>query len=315
MVYWKQSLVILVVWVSVFIFLAAINNVLANFFTVGPKRCQECHVEETKVWGGTAKFSGYKKIHRNKDAKKFLKAIGDKRMKKSPTCIMCHYTAVQKPFRKKPKIVHGASCEGCHGPASDWLQIHYDYGKGVKRSAESKEHKLTRLKMLDDAGMIRPSELYDVAANCMSCHGLAAPNLPTEIAVKLFSSGHPLKTEFELVEYSQGNLRHRFYPPDQTVNKKMTSVELARLYAVGQAASLVYASEAIKKAGDNAYIAEQKIRIATAIIALTTLQDSLVEAKALLAEPSEENGRKFANALVGQDLTEVFAGMLPKTYR
>ena len=32
MVYLKQSLVILVVWVSVFIFLAAINNVLANFF-------------------------------------------------------------------------------------------------------------------------------------------------------------------------------------------------------------------------------------------------------------------------------------------
>ena len=55
MVYLKQSLVILVVWVSVFIFLAAINNVLANFFTVGPKRCQECHVEVTKVWGGDSK--------------------------------------------------------------------------------------------------------------------------------------------------------------------------------------------------------------------------------------------------------------------
>ena len=95
----------------------------------------------------------------------------------------------------------------------------------------------------------------------------------------------------------------------------MTSTELARLYAVGQAASFVYASKAIKKAGDEAYIAEQKIPIATAIIALTAVQDSLVEAKALLAEPSEENGRKFANALVGQDLTEVFAGMLPKTYR
>ena len=66
--------------------------------------------------------------------------------------------------------------------------------------------------MSDDAGMIRPSEFYDVAANCMSCHGLAAPNLPTEVAVKLFSSGHPLKTGFELVEYSQGRLRHRFIP-------------------------------------------------------------------------------------------------------
>ena len=82
MVYSKQSLVIAVVWVSGFIFLAAINDVLASFFTVGPKRCQECHVEETKIWGGTAKFSGYKKIHRIKNAEKFLKAIGDKRMKK-----------------------------------------------------------------------------------------------------------------------------------------------------------------------------------------------------------------------------------------
>ena len=63
MVYLKQSLVILVVWVSVFIFLAAINNFLANFFTVGPKRCQECHVEETKVWGGgQQKFQGIKKF-------------------------------------------------------------------------------------------------------------------------------------------------------------------------------------------------------------------------------------------------------------
>ena len=87
------------------------------------------------------------------------------------------------------------------------------------------------------------------------------------------------------------------------------------MYAVGQAASFVYASEAIKEAGDEAYIAEQKIRIATAIIALTAVHDKIVEEKALLAKPSEENGRKFANALVGLDLTEVFAGMLPKTYR
>ncbi|MDE0815911.1 MAG: hypothetical protein OSB46_18390, partial [Alphaproteobacteria bacterium] len=60
-----------VVWVSGFIFLAAINDVLASFFTVGPKRCQECHVEETKIWGGTAKFSGYKKFIELKMLKNF----------------------------------------------------------------------------------------------------------------------------------------------------------------------------------------------------------------------------------------------------
>lgn len=305
----------IVVWASILVIAAFLNIVSASFLTVGPKRCQECHIEETKVWGGTEKFSGYKNIDKDKNAKRYLKAIGDKRIKKSPTCIMCHYTKVKKSFRKKENIVHGVSCEGCHGPASGWLEIHYDYGKGVNRNTESKEHKLARLKMSDDAGMIRPTELYDVAANCMSCHGLAAPNLPAEIAEKLFTSGHPLKTEFELVEYSQGRLRHRFYPPDQTVNKNMTVAELARVYVVGQVASLVYAAEAIKKARDESYIAKQKIRIATATRALTAVQDRLVEAKALLAEPSEENGRKFTKALVDQDLSEVFADFLPKTYR
>ena len=56
MVYLQRSLVMVVTWVFVFIFLAAINGALASFFTVGPKQCQECHVEVTKVWGGDSKI-------------------------------------------------------------------------------------------------------------------------------------------------------------------------------------------------------------------------------------------------------------------
>jgi hypothetical protein len=56
MVYLKQSLVILVVWVSVFIFLAAINNVLANFLQLGPNDARSVMLKRQKFGGGTAKF-------------------------------------------------------------------------------------------------------------------------------------------------------------------------------------------------------------------------------------------------------------------
>ena len=63
MVYWKQSLVILVVWVSVFIFLAAINNVLANFFLqLGPNGARSVMLKRQKFGGGQQNFQGIKKF-------------------------------------------------------------------------------------------------------------------------------------------------------------------------------------------------------------------------------------------------------------
>jgi hypothetical protein len=284
-------------------------------YKVGPKRCSRCHINETKVWEGTKKFAAFKKIHKNKRTRKFIDSISAKHIKKSPICIMCHYTGVQRPFREKEVIVHGASCESCHGPASVWIEIHNDYGIGKSRETETKEHKFARIQSMDDAGMIRGGMHYDIAQNCMSCHGLASPNLPVKIAEKLFSSGHPLNPSFEIVEYSQGRLLHRFYPPDQTVNKKLTPAELSRLYAVGQAASLVAATAAIKNATDALYIAEQNKRISTATSALTSIQGLIVEARSLLISPTETNARAFINALADKDLTSIYSEILPKTYK
>ena len=58
--------------------------------------------------------------------------------------------------------------------------------------------------------MIWPAQLFDVASNCMSCHGLANPALSAEHAAAMLDNGHPLKPDFELVAYSQGTVRHRF---------------------------------------------------------------------------------------------------------
>ncbi|MGY8959586.1 MAG: multiheme c-type cytochrome, partial [Alphaproteobacteria bacterium] len=264
----------------------AMQNAVAEPFTVGPKVCKECHIAEYKVTTGTKHFTSVKTVHKDKRAKKIVRAVGDKRMKKSDTCKMCHYTEVQKKAGGKRKIVAGPSCESCHGPASNWLKIHNDYGKGVKRDTESAAHKTERLQNAEAAGMVLPSKMFDVATNCMSCHGLAAPGLDEKSAAVMLDNGHPLNPDFELVAYSQGTVRHRFYPPDVTTNKELSAAEKSQLYVVGQAAALVRASAAIKKSTHEKYMAAQKKRIATATAALEAVKGSVPAAGALFAGPS-----------------------------
>lgn len=277
---------------------------------VGPDKCGKCHQDETKIWKGSAHAKSFKSIHKNKTGKKILKAVGEKRMKKSAICATCHYTTVEAKGKVKP--VAGPSCESCHGQASGWIALHNDYGgPGVKREDESAEHKAARIKKAKDAGMIRPNMLYDVAANCMSCHGLANEKLSGEHASAMLDNGHPLNANYEIVEYSQGSVRHRFYPPEVTVNQEMTKAEMARFYVIGQAAALVSATEAIKKTSHAKYVEGQNKRIAKAKSVLSKVP----EASALLAAPSADAGRALATAIANKDLTSIVGGELPSKFR
>lgn len=292
-----------------------VPNAASAAFKVGATKCQECHTAEAKVWEGTKHFKSYKSIHKDKRAKKIVKAIGDKRMKKSETCAICHYTAAQKDASAKPKLVSGPSCESCHGAASDWIAIHNDYGKGVKRDGESAAHKADRIKKAIAAGMVRPERLFDVASNCMDCHGLANPALDAKDAAAMLDNEHPLNPNFELVEYSQGSVRHRFYPPDVTVNKEMTDAEKSQMYVIGQAAALVSATNAISKSDHAKYKAAQEKRIATAKAALEAVKGQVPEAAKLLADPTAANGRALAEAVKGKDLSGAVGGKLPKKFK
>jgi len=298
--------------VSAIIFAAAqvALPAIAGPANVGPEKCEKCHRDETKVWDGTAHAKSFKTIHKHKTGKKILKAVGEKRMKRSEICATCHYTTVEDGGKSKP--VAGPSCESCHGKASEWIAIHNDYGgAGVKREQESAEHKAARIQKAKAAGMIRPEMLYDVAANCMSCHGLANENLSGEHASAMLDNGHPLNTNYEIVEYSQGTVRHRFYPPDVTVNKEMTKTEMARFYVIGQAAALVSATEAIKKTQHAKYVEGQNKRIAKA----KSILSKVPEASALLAAPSAEAGRALADAIADKDLTAIVGGELPTKFK
>ena len=287
----------------------------AEPFVKGAKLCEECHEEEFKVWQKTKHFKSFRTVHREpKDAskpspKKILKAVGgQKRMKRNETCYLCHYTLEKKDAGAKPQAKSGTSCESCHGASSDWLPIHDNYGgKDVKREAESADHKTKRIADSTAAGLIWPTMKYEVAENCMTCHGLANPNLKADDLAKMLGAGHPINPDFELVKYSQGSVRHRHYPPNMKVNAEMSPKQQAEFYAIGQAAALVSATGVMSKSSEAKYVEAQKKRVENAKAALS----GVPEAAELLASPSRENALKFATAIADKDLTGALGSKLP----
>lgn len=287
----------------------------AEPFNQGPKKCQECHKAEVTVWEGTVHAKSFKTVHKSKKAKAIVKAVGGKRMKKTALCAACHYTSILKKAGAKPKLAAGPSCESCHGASSDWFNVHNNYGKGKNAASEDPGHKAARIKNAAAAGMIWPSRLYDVAANCNSCHGLAQASLTGANITAMLDAGHPINPNFELVEYSQGSVRHRFYPPKVTENQQMSAAEKSRMFVVGQAATLVSAKAAIGKSSHAGFKAAQQKRIDRATAVLKSVQGQLPEAGKLLAAPTAANGQALAGASAGKDFSGALGGKLPAKFK
>jgi mono/diheme cytochrome c family protein len=287
----------------------------AQPFFKGAKLCEECHEAEAKIWKKTKHFTSFRTVHREpKDdskpsPKKILKAVGgQKRMKRNETCYLCHYTLEQKDAGAKPAAKSGTSCESCHGASSDWLALHDNYGgKTIKRDQEAAEHKAKRVADSTAAGLIWPSMQYEVAENCMTCHGLARPDLKADDLAKMLGAGHPINPDFELVKYSQGSVRHRYYPPDIKTNAEMSPQDLAQIYVVGQAAALVSATGAMSKSDEAKYKEAQNKRAENA----KAILKNIPEAAGLLASPTRENALKLSKAIAGKDLTNIVGSKLP----
>lgn len=287
-------------------------------FAEGYRKCEKCHEAEVEVWKGTEHFKSFQSVHRKEEAKKILDAAGGgASMRQNANCVLCHYTETRSSPTAKPQVASGPSCESCHGPSSEWRDVHNFYGTGIDDPA--KEPPANRAKRLADArkaGMIWSFMHYEIASNCNECHGLAHPKLGADVLAKMLDAGHPSEPEFELVRYSQGSVRHRYYPPAMDKNAEMTPAELARLYVIGQAATLVSSSAAASKSSHAKYAALQKKRAADATKALQALAD-LPEVAALLKSPTHENGRKLADSLKDKDLSAKVKAQLPakSTYK
>ena len=289
--------------------------VFAQPYNEGPKKCQECHEAEYEVWKGSEHYKAYTSVQKKPEAKDILEAVGEKSMKKGKVCATCHFTKFKKSADKPAKAKAGPSCESCHGASSEYREIHSDFGgKNAKKADESPEHKKKRYADATKSGMIWSFMHYDIAMNCMSCHGLARSDIEGEVFGKLMAGKHPANDKFEFVEYSQGSVRHRFYPPDATKNAKMSKSELARMFVIGQVAKLVSADAAEKAGTDDAYKAFQKKRADDARQSLSVLS-SIPEVQALLDAPSDGTARKLADAIKDKDLSAEVGSMLPSDYK
>jgi hypothetical protein len=189
---------------------------------IGMEKCADCHAPMVEAWKGTHHHES-DGMQRHPEAQDITHKLGLTRVKVAGgQCVKCHYTA--KESDGEIKFDGGISCESCHGAAADWNPSHSN--KDDKRA--------------EQLGMIRPGNPYQLAANCFQCH-----TVPEEKLVN--DGGHRLGSDFELVSWSQGEVRHNL----QRNNKKNGEAPPERkrlLYVVGQALDLEYSLRALARA-------------------------------------------------------------------
>lgn len=295
------------------IVVVAIANLFGVFpapaapFYQGPGKCGDCHKGANAVWAKSAHGESFKDLHKKPTVKAIITAAGGTtNIRRNDVCTACHFTMVPPKPGAAPVSAMGTSCESCHGPSSDWLPIHNASGDKAARDQKAIA-----------AGMIMPNMLYDIATNCLSCHGATREGVNPETFAKMVDAGHAPATNFELVRYSQGSVRHRFYPPNVNQNKEMTPAELARTFITGHAAALVMTSQVVGKSNNAKYDATIQKMADAARAAIDAIKGQVPEAAALLATPNDANARKLVAAISNKDLTAQVGGMLPakNTYK
>lgn len=207
---------------------------------LGPVSCAECHVEEFDVWKSSHHESGSRSLTRSKEAKLIAKKLGVRRIKSEERCASCHYTLV--PKGESSKAVSGVSCESCHGPAGGWVELHQEFGSvGTTIEQETSEHRDQRSAACDDVGMVRPDRVHQMAARCFTCHVIDDEEL-VDVA------GHPSGEEFELVAWSQGEMRHNFLRGGGQVNADAPLARRRMMFIAGRMLDLKYSLMALSEA-------------------------------------------------------------------
>ncbi len=204
----------------------------------GPNACAECHKQEVEAWRGTHHFNTFRQMPRDAEAKAIADRLGVKRIKVESLCLNCHFTVQEKNNQIEP--IAGISCESCHGAAQDWIKVHSGYS-GKTATTESKEEASRRWQLAEEKGMIRPSRLYRLAKNCFGCHVV-----PHEQLVNV--GGHKPGSAFELVSWSQGEVRHNTWTSKGKDNIAAGAARRRMLYLVGLGVELETALRGVAKA-------------------------------------------------------------------
>jgi len=214
---------------------AATSNLDPKKMT-GPNACAECHKHEAVAWKKTHHFTTFKDMPRNSKARKIANKMGIKRIKANSLCLNCHFTT--QIVKKRPRVTAGISCESCHSAGKDWEKLHAEFSGHKNKQEEPKAKAAARWRKSEKLGMIRPHALYKLAKNCYGCHVV-----PQEKLVNI--GGHPAGSKFELVSWSQGEVRHNLWYSKGKKNVKASPARKRMMYLVGMAVELETALRAV----------------------------------------------------------------------
>lgn len=211
---------------------------------IGADTCVKCHQGELAAWKETPHYATFDTLHRKSEAKAIADKLGLRSVKRNDQCVKCHFTT--QTVDGRDRVTAGVSCESCHGAARDWLEMHADYGAGMNKATENSEHRLARMERSIAAGMNNPANLYLVARQCLACH-----TSPDERLVNV-GGHHAGSSEFELVAWSQGKVRHNFLRTDGASNALSSPERLRVMYVVGVLADLEASLRATAAASEKA---------------------------------------------------------------
>jgi hypothetical protein len=212
---------------------------------VGSDTCVKCHQQELEAWKQTPHFQTFESLQRKPAAKDIAAKLGLRSVKRNDECTKCHFTT--QIVEGHDRVIAGVSCESCHGAAKNWIDLHADYGgPSVAKASESREHRRERFKRSMAAGMNNPTNLYLVARQCLACH-----TSPNEKLVNV--GGHQAgSSEFELVAWSQGMVRHNVLRTGGSANAPSDQSRLRVMYVVGVMADLEASLRATAVASEKA---------------------------------------------------------------
>jgi len=200
------------------------------------ENCAQCHEKTVQAWARTTHARTYEELHLRDEAQAVLDRLGDRgSIRRNDECVRCHYTQHAREAGGRARTVMGISCQRCHGEAAEWLDIHQD--------TETYPDRTERLKLAEEKGMRPTWNIYELASSCFQCH-----TVPREDLVN--KGEHPAgSAEFELVAWSQGEVRHNFLPlPDEAENKE-SSLETRRLmFVLGKILDIEYSLRALASA-------------------------------------------------------------------
>ena len=227
-------------------------------------KCEQCHEKAVSAWSESTHKKTFDELHLREEATKILERLGSTgSIRRNDECVQCHYTQTATEAGGRPKTVMGVSCQRCHGGAVDWLDVH--------QNADLNPERKDRLAKAEAAGMRLTDDIYTLAMNCFQCH-----TVPREDLVN--KGEHPAGSDFELVAWANGEVRHNFLNDDPKLRKEQATNQapdketMALFYVVGKALDLEFGLRGLAKAtGEGTYLTAMGARAQNAYDALKGL--------------------------------------------